>query len=361
MKFNKLFNKILLFSFICSTLVSCGEAKFKISGKIEGADNQSLVLAKSDYSGRWIAVDSTKTNASGQFSIKADAPASPEIYRLSLGDKFIYFPIDSVENLTVNSNAKNFGTDFSVEGSETAANMAAFEKELQKLDTSDPAKVTAFKRNVFNKYLKDSRGSIIGYYVLTKIVNGKPLYDASDKQDARYFGAVATSFEQFRPEDPHVDMLRQITINAMRHHNANTGKKNVIEAEEVSLIDIDLQDENGKNVKLSDIAGKGKKVVLVFSMMTAEDSPRLNIALNEIYNAHGGNVEFYNVSFDADQYSWRDAARNLKWVTVIDPAGMTSNALKRYNVGVLPTFFIYSADGNLTDRAQTIQELKSKL
>lgn len=147
----------------------------------------------------------------------------------------------------------------------------------------------------------------------------------------------------------------------MKRLNADSGKKRVIEAEEVALIDIDLQDENGKNVKLSDIVGKGKSIVVVFSLMTAKDSPALNIALSEIYNSKAGAIDFYQVSFDADHYAWRDAARNLKWTTVIDPAGQTSNVIRQYNVGVLPTFFIYNASGALTDRAQTIQELKSKL
>lgn len=361
MNLKSFFNKSLLILLPAAMAVSCHDNSFKVSGKIEGAENQPLILAKSDFHGRWIAVDSTRTNSSGNFSLKPEAPASPEIYRLSLGDKFVYFPIDSTESVVLNSSAANFGTDFTLEGSETAVNLAAFEKELQKMDTSNPEKVKEFKRNVFNKYLRESRGSILGYYVLTKTVDGKPLYDAADKIDARYFAAVATSFQEFRPDDPHAGMIRNVSLEAMRRHNTDAGKKRVIEAEEISLIDIDLQNETGKNVKLSDIAGKGKRVVLIFSMMNEADSPALNLALSELYNTKGGAVDFYHVSFDGDQYAWREAARNLKWTTVIDPAGQTSDALRRYNVGVLPTFFIYDANGALSDRAQTIAELKSKL
>lgn len=361
MKISQYFSKILLISLPLVVLSACGEPKFKVSGEVEGGADKSLVLEKSDFHGRWIAVDSVKVKSSGKYEIKADAPASPEIYRLSLGNKFIYFPVDSIESLVIDSPAERFGTEFTVSGTEQAANMASFEKELMALDFSDTAKREEFKKNVYNKYLKDSQGSIIGYYVLTKIVDGKPLYNPEEPSDARYYAAVATAFEQFRPHDPHAGMLRDVSLQALRRRNSGQGKTRVVEAEEITLLDIDLPNEYGDRVKLSDIAGKGKKTVVVFGMMTAQDSPALNLALSEIYNSYGGNLNIYHVSFDSDQYAWRDAASNLRWTTVIDPAGMTSDALSRYNVGALPTFFIYDAAGNLAARAATIPELKSKL
>jgi len=361
MKVKKFLHRILFLSLPLVILPSCSDPQFKVSGEVEGGADKSLVLEKSDFHGRWIPVDSTKVKSSGEYEIKSDAPASPEIYRLSLGGKFIYFPVDSVESITIDSPADRFGMEFTVSGSEQATNMAAFEKELMALDFTDEAKREEFKKNVYNKYLKDSRGSIIGYYVLTKIVGGKPLYDPESQSDARYYAAVATAFEQFRPTDPHAGMLRDVSLQALRRRNAEQGKKRVVEAEEIKLIDIDLPDENGNNVKLSDIAGKGKKTVVIFGMMNEKESPALNIALSELYDSLEGNVAFYHISFDGDQYAWRDAARNLRWTTVIDPAGMTSDALRSYNVGALPTFFIYSSDGTLTDRAHSVEDLRKKL
>ena len=69
----------------------------------------------------------------------------------------------------------------------------------------------------------------------------------------------------------------------------------------------------------------------------------------------------YHISFDADHYVWRDAARNLPWITVIDPGGMSSDALVKYNVGTIPAFFIYDAGGELVDRASDFRELSQKL
>ena len=96
-------------------------------------------------------------------------------------------------------------------------------------------------------------------------------------------------------------------------------------------------------------------------MMNEPESPALNLALSELYSAMGGNVSIYQVSFDQDQYAWRDAAKNLGWTNVIDPAGMTSDVVRQYNLRTLPVFFIYSADGNLVDRADNIAELRKKL
>lgn len=363
--FNKNFVKVFnlsLFMLVGAALVSsCSDSKFKVNGEIEGGEGKSMLLEKSDFHGRWIPLDSVKVSSSGEFSLEADAPASPEIYRLSLDDRFIYFPVDSIEKLTVRSSVAGFGRDFSVTGTLQAERLAEFEKELMTLDINDSVKATAFKRNVYNKYLKDAKGSIISYYVLTKIVGNKPLYDPASKEDAKYYAAVATSFQEFKPSDPHTQMLRQVSLDAMQRKNNAEGKKVVLEANELTLIDVELPDENGKMVKLSDVAKQGKPTVVVFGMMNQPESPAFNVALSELYSRLGGRVNFYHISLDADQYVWRDAARNLPWITVFDQSGQTSDALVKYNVTSLPAFYIYNAAGSLVDRGENLRDLEKKL
>ncbi len=94
-------------------------------------------------------------------------------------------------------------------------------------------------------------------------------------------------------------------------------------------------------------------------MVNLPESPEFNRQLSEIRNSK--DVELYHISFDADHYVWRDAARNLPWITVIDPGGMSSDALVKYNVGTIPAFFIYDAGGELVDRASDFRELSQKL
>lgn len=359
-----IFMKNLYFA-LCAALIlvlsSCSENRFKVEGSVEGGGGKTLLLEKADFHGRWYPVDSVKISDSGKFSFSADAPASPEIYRLTLDKSFIYLPVDSVETISVASSASAFGSDFTLDGSENARNLAEFEKSLIALGNADKATLDKFKRDVYTKYIQNSHGSVLSYYVLTKVYDGKPLYDPADPQDVKYYAAVATQFAEYRPDDPHGKMVREASVQAMKRRNSDKGMKTVISAEEINMVDVALQNVEGKEVKLSDVVGKGKPVLLVFSMMTLQESPEFNRQLARLYSSRGGSVEIYQISFDKDIYAWRDAARNLPWINVIDAGGLSSDALLRYNVSDLPALFIYNSAGELVDRAATVEEAAKKL
>lgn len=345
---------------LASMLTACGEPEFKIKGEISGADNQPLVLEKSDFHGRWVAIDSTRTSTSGSFSISRPAPAAPEIFRLALNGRYIYLPIDSVETVTVSSSLNDYGSTFTLSGSPEAEAMERFEKEVLALPSDISAdSLESFKKSVFTKYMREAQGSIVSYYILTKTIGDKPLFDPQGDTDYRYFAAVATGFKEMRPNDPRTLLLENTSMEAIKRRHSQKGLRRQIKAQEITVIDIDLPDENGKNRKLSEIVGKGKPVIVMFTLLTHPDSPATNAELAKIYNS--GNIDIYQVSLDPDQYSWRDAAKNLPWVTVFDTAGQYSTAATSYNVGNIPTFFIYDRQGELKARAANISELRREL
>lgn len=338
---------------------ACSDPSFTVDGTVEGADGKTLLLEKADHAGLWIPLDSVKLKESGNFKFKQIAPAAPEIYRLSLDGSYIYFPVDSTENIKVQAPASAFATSFTLSGSDNAEVLARFEKELiasaSKLAIPDSAR--SFKRNVYTKYLQDSKGSVVSYYILTKTVGDKALF--GEAEDYRYFAAVATSFRQFRPDDPRTLLLEQTATQAMRRSNALQGKKTVVEAREISYIPITLPDENGTNVALSQIAGQGKPTVLLFSNLTDDATPALNMELKKLTDA--GTVNIYNVSFDDDPLLWRNAARNLPWTTVYADMANTRAIVTDYQLDRLPVMFLITSDGTLKARCATAADLRRAL
>lgn len=340
-------------------LTSCSEPTFKVTGEISDADGGNVVLEKADHAGYWIAIDSASVNAGGKFSIKSPSPSAPEIYRLRYHDGYVYIPIDSIETIHLSAPASHFATDYRLSGSENAENMERFEKELISFSAhaADPDSASAFKRHIYSNYLQGSNGSIVSYYILTKVVGDKPLF--GDATDDKYFAAVATAFRQYRPDDPRTAMLENVATRLRRERNTRSGRQKVIEAPEVRLVDIELSDENGNIVRLSDYAG-GKPTLLMFCQLTDPETPAINAKLRT--RAENGRFKVYQVGMDADRLQWRNSAINLPWATLFGGDPENAGRLARsYMVTKLPAYFIIDANGNLNSRAENLTSALDKL
>ena len=360
MKNKNLLSFLLIGLMLLTCCISgCKEAEFKVEGVVKGAADKELTIERSDFSGRWQRIAETKTNDSGRFSIEMAAPGAPEVYRLCLDNSFIYFPVEGTETLQIEADAAAFATNYKIEGSEQAEQLARFEKEVIALKSMSPDSLTAFKRKVYETYIKPGRGNLLSYFVLTKVIDGKALYDPTDAQDSKYFAAVATAFREFSPDDPRAQLLEAIAIKGMKARNAQQGYALVVEGSELQLIDIELQDETGQMRKLSDITGKGKPVILAFTLMTIPEAPEVNRRLASLRDAYG--TDIYQVALDSDHYAWRDAAKNLPWVTVIDSRGLQAQSVADYNVVQVPEFFVINSEGSLSARAQKFGELQKAL
>lgn len=341
---------------------SCGKKEVKIEGEISGADKVLVTLEKPDFNGNWTLLDSTRTNSHGNFKFSRPPFDAPEILRISLEGHHIYIPVDSTETIKLKASKENFGIDYELEGSQNAALMAAFDRELVLLPKEiSQDSLNRHKRLIFTRYIQPDPSSILSYYVLTKEIDGKALFNPYEGDDYKYFAAVATGFKNLRPDDPRTKLLEQTGLQALRERNSRLGKNRQIEAEEVTLLEISLPDENGETKNLSEVAAKGKPTLLVFSLMNTEDAPALNFALKQLLQEKGNSFNIYQVSFDEDRYAWRDAAKNLPWTTVYDSNGEYSSSALAYNIGILPSFFIYDRNGELSARAFTLEEAKEKL
>ena len=351
--------RIILMMAVLAMLTACDGNKFHIDGTIEGASDSTLVLEQSS-NGEWLVIDSIKVGNNGKFSVSATAPEVPSIYQLRLGNQSICFPIDSLDHLTISAKLPNMGIDYTLSGSEHAEQVMKIDNEAMQFagGKGTAAELEAWKTKLSQQIAADPSG-IVAYYAINKYIDGKPLYDPMNDNDLRIIGAVANSFNSFRPDDPRTNYLVNLLLDGQRRRRAMSAANDTVYADVASLIEIKLQDSNGKEQVLSKVASENRIVLLDFTAYTTEISPQLNKLLNDVYQQyHSRGLQIFQVSVDEDNVAWRKASQNLPWITVFDPNSINSQIIGAYNVNGIPTTFIIKG-GEIVERVEDATRLKA--
>lgn len=334
--------------------------EWSIDGRIDGADGQVMLLEASD-NGRWYPIDSVELGKSGSFSFSHPASGYPDIYRLRLGAKTLYFPIDSIETVTVVTNANAFDTEYTLAGTPAAEMLMQVDRRVMDVVARRGAGAVStdsmLKRELGGMLLGDPSG-IVSYYIINKKIGGNSIFNPSNKSDLRVIGAVANAYNQYRPNDPRTTYLRNLYLS---NRPVQPGApKDTIVANEVPIFEINLMDDKGETHSLEKLAKSGKVIVLNFTAYTAEGSPVFNVELNKVYEQYRDRgMAIYQVSVDDDEFQWRQAARNLPWVTVLNTKTDGQRNLLNYNVSEIPTTFIINRNGELVERVDDITTLSS--
>ena len=149
---------------------SCGSKsnQWTIDGRIDGADGETMLIEASD-NGRWYPLDSITLDKSGSFSYSHEASGYPDIYRLRLGEKTLYFPIDSIEKVTVVTNASAFDSEYTLAGSPAAEMLMQVDRRVMdvvsKYGVNAIATDSLLKRELGGMLLGDPSG-IVSYYII---------------------------------------------------------------------------------------------------------------------------------------------------------------------------------------------------
>ncbi len=346
---------------LVALMCSCTGNKFKVAGNVKGAGDTATLFLEASINGKWLLIDSTVTSGDG-FSMAEEAPQYPNIYRLTYRDKSIYFPIDSIDQIKIETSIKKFDEDYNLSGSKNAEMMAKYDKQLNKFARSGDLASPAFKqwKDGLNRAIAKDPAGIVSYYFVNKQVAGRPLYDPLDKTDFKIIGAVTNAFDNFRPNDPRRDFMVEtfkMALAQRRSTNASAPRDTIV-ATQASLIEIKLQDKKGKMQSLQEVASHGNVVILNFTMYSQTFSPSLNKLLNDVYSKYKSRgLEIFQVSLDENEAQWMQAAASLPWIVMRDTNGENSTYASAYAVGSVPAIFIIGRNGEIVERVENIEQL----
>lgn len=128
--------------------------------------------------------------------------------------------------------------------------------------------------------------------------------------------------------------------------------------------DFEMLTPEGKSVKLSDYAGKGKVVLVDFWASWCGPCRREMPNLVEAYAKYKGkNFEIVGVSLDRDGEAWKDGIKklNITWPQMSDLKYWDSEAAKMYAVSSIPHTMLIDGEGTIIARGLHGDELEAKL
>ncbi len=332
-----------------------GNHGWSIHGNVEGAEGSKMAI-EGFNAGHWYVIDSVEVGRGGAFAYDAAAPAAvPEVLRISLDGRSIYFPVDSVDRLELTATAADFGGIYTLSGSPAAEKIVAIDRMIAQCVAQRGAAAAAtdsLLKDGLNRIALSDSTCIAAYYIINKKIDGMPLYNLSQKRDLGIVGAVAQRFSDLRPDDPRTTWLTGLYMTARRALNpGGSGRPVSMEAQESGLIDIVRFDNRGVQRSLAEVAGKGGVTLLSFTTYDAEQSPAYNVALADLYKRYSPQgFEIYQIAFDADEVEWKQKADNLPWITVWNSPVDGADVLMQYNVGALPIAYVIGRDGVIAER-----------
>ncbi|MBR6750120.1 MAG: DUF4369 domain-containing protein [Bacteroidaceae bacterium] len=364
---------------IATMFVACDNSpKFTIEGNITNADSMVLYLENITKSNP-IIVDSAILNAKGAYKFRQAVPSQAQFYRLRLGKHSINLVADTVAHIVCNSDAAQFSTGYTIEGSDDCSIMREVDlagsrlkgivNQALKSDSEDVRQAASDSVKSYKKRMTDlilqAPASPVAYYILMQRVNGLPIFDTFDKADNRIIAAAATAHEVYATDAPRTEILRNIALQGMatnRPQREHTIEVDADKVDELNFIDIALYDLAGNQRKLSDVAAEKRVVLLDFTAYALDYSPAYNIQLNNIYETYRNKgLEIYQVSFDTELSRWQTVADNLPWVCVHDADNIYSTLIPLYDVQSLPTCYIIVDNGERFMRPTDVDDLKQKL
>lgn len=348
--------KRLLIPALAALAAACtgGHKGWTIEGAVSGCEGRKMAV-EGFNAGRWYVIDSVEIGRGGSFCYEAAAPAAiAEVLRLNLDGRAVYFPVDSLDRLTLTTDSASFGTRYELGGTPAADKIVAIDRMIAESVAArgvDGALADSTLKAGLNDIAINDSTCIAAYYIINKNIGGKPIYDLSRRRDLGIVGAVAQRFADMRPDDPRTKWLTQIYLTARQLNNPAAAPALSLQAKESGLIDIVRYDNRGVEQSLARLAEKGGVTLLSFTSYDGEGSPAYNVALAELRTRYGAQgLEIYQIAFDADEVEWKRKADNLPWITVWNSPVDGAEVLMQYNVGALPVTYVIGRDGTIAER-----------
>lgn len=344
------------------TLTCLGGNPYKITGKVDGAVNGDTVFLQNRVNREFVKLQSAVIK-NGEFVMQGEENSPVNRYiTYTKGEKKYYADFFLEEgNISIKLGEKDniVGTKsndtyqaFKSQLGEINDQMEALYKSMQQPTTTDEQKKQ--KNEEMNKLDEKMTGIII---------------ETMENNIDNIVGIhLLKSYNYYLDYEKLEVILAKVPANFQSNSDIIKMQELVTKAKATfvgqKFTDFEMLTPEGKPIKLSDYAGKGKYVLVDFWASWCgpcrKEMPNL-VKAYDLYKNKG--LEIVGVSLDKDAKSWNGALKQLKmtWVQMSDLKYWDCAGAKLYAVRSIPHIVLLDKDGKILARGIHGEELQAKL
>jgi len=358
---------------------------FTLSGEFSNGNGEKLYFIELQTSNLKI-LDSLVLTAEGTFSFKGKSDI-PKYYLLrTTANNYITLIINPIDRIVINGDARNFGTNYTIEGSDESVKIRDLRKKLEqnvaRLDEigeefkmhigtpefvlikdslSNLSKETFTNHKEYTKqFIKENVNSLSSLMALYQQI-GPRQYVLDPKQDFAYFEMVDSALNSKIPTSEAVKALHA-QINEIKRQLKSETEINSRFAIGAPALEIALPNPVGDTILLSSL--KGRYVLLDFWASWCRPCRIENPTLVRNYKKYKDKgFEIYQVSLDKTRSAWESTILkdSLNWIHVSDLKYWDSKPARLYNVQSIPANFLLDKNGLIIAKNLRGDALEAKL
>ncbi len=363
--------KYLFITLLFAAGIACTRKdQLTINGTTGQKEGENVYLSKVDINIP-VIIDSAKIKSNGSFRFRIKA-TEPDFYQLGNTSDFVTLLASPGENINITFTGQGYAAAYQVSGSEGSEKIREIDARLintkARIDSLNrvfagiPGENESLSDNAeyAEKYIRivqDQRKYNISFILenINSLAAIKALYQKIDDEtyvlyqtrDLQYLKIVSDTLKKYYPASKHTKALVSDFGNEMARYYSNQ-LQNISGSLPETVLDPDLNDINGKRIKLSSL--RGKYVLLAFWSVSSRDCITENLQLKEFYrNYNKKGFEIYQVNIDQDPEAWKAAVRfdELPWISVREDDPSNPVNARLYNVKSLPANYLYDREGNI--------------
>ncbi len=379
--------KITALILLAILFTGCGEKKFKISGKLDGASPDTYVYLDRLGGMNLESYDSVMTDSDGSFEFKGDIE-SPEFFLIKISESnFLTTLLEPGEQMTLTADADSLGFTAEVKGSPGTSKMIEYDiklqeamKELQKLGEiyeenidnpeleqiineldSRAQEILSDMNEYTRNFIDENTESMVSLIALYKQITPQ-VYILNLDEDLDYYKRVDSTLYALYPESEPVQTLHNQMETLMANLEAESARAAKTGIGAVAP-EIALPNPDGDTIRLS--STRGKYVLLDFWAAWCDPCRRENPNLVEAYETYKQKgFEIYQVSLDKTREAWLNGISEDKtgdWIHVSDLKYWSSEVVPLYGFPSIPANYLLDTEGRIIANDLRGEALTQKL